>query len=81
VPESVAALPMFAELVVEGAAAEMPAGTEVSTGLKIVAGHVVICVGADADVPATAAEIADARGQWQFGLAARVAFPRCLGRG
>jgi transposase len=49
VPESVAALPMFAELVVEGAAAEMPAKTEVSTGVEIVVGDVVIRVGADAD--------------------------------
>ena len=38
VPESVAALPMFAELVVEGAAAEMPAETEAGTGVEIVVG-------------------------------------------
>ena len=49
VPESVAALPMFAELVVEGAAAEMPAETEVTTGVEIVVGDVVIRVGADAE--------------------------------
>ena len=49
VPESVAALPMFAELVVEGAAAEMPAETEASTGVEIVVGDVVIRVGADTD--------------------------------
>lgn len=49
VPESVAALPMFAELVVEGAAAEMPAETEVSTGVEIVVGDVVIRVRADTD--------------------------------
>ena len=49
VPESVAALPMFAELVVECAAAEMPAETEASTGVEIVVGDVVIRVGADAD--------------------------------
>ncbi|WP_199286489.1 IS66-like element accessory protein TnpA [Pseudogemmobacter humi] len=49
VPESVAALPMFGELVVEGAAAEMPAETEVTTGVEIVVGDVVIRVGADAD--------------------------------
>jgi len=49
VPESVAALPMFAELVVEGAAAEIPAETEVTTGVEIVVGDVVIRVGADAD--------------------------------
>lgn len=49
VPESVAALPMFAELVIEGAAAEMPTETEVATGVEIVVGDVVIRVGADAD--------------------------------
>ena len=51
VPESVAALPMFAELVVEGAAAgaEMPAEAVVATGVEIVVGDVVIRVGADAD--------------------------------
>ncbi|GLC62932.1 hypothetical protein PLESTB_001961200 [Pleodorina starrii] len=49
VPESVAALPMFAELVVEGPAAAMPAETEVATGVEIVVGDVVIRVGADAD--------------------------------
>lgn len=49
VPEGVAALPIFAELVVEGAAAEMPAETEVTTGVEIVVGDVVIRVGADAD--------------------------------
>ena len=37
VPESVAALPMFAELVVEGAAAEMQAETEASTGVEAAA--------------------------------------------
>lgn len=49
VPESLAALPMFAELVIEGAAAEMPTETEVTTGVEIVVGDVVIRVGADAD--------------------------------
>ena len=49
VPESVVALPMFAELIAEGAAAEMPAETEASTGVEIVVGDVVIRVGADAD--------------------------------
>jgi transposase len=49
VPESVAALPMFAELVVEGAAAAMPAETEVATCVEIVVGDVVIRVGANAD--------------------------------
>jgi len=51
VPESVAALPMFAELVVESAAAgaEMPAEAVVAPGVEIVVGDVVIRVGADAD--------------------------------
>ena len=51
VPESVASLPMFAELVVESAAAgaEMPAGVLVATGVEIVIGDVVIRVGTDAD--------------------------------
>lgn len=51
VPESVAALPMFAKLVIEGAAAgaEMPAEAVVATGVEIVVGDVVIRVGADAD--------------------------------
>lgn len=49
VPEHVAALPMFAELVVEAAAAEMPAETEVTAGVEIVVGDVVIRVGAYAD--------------------------------
>lgn len=49
VPESVVALPMFAELVAEGAAAEMPAETEVTTGMEIVVGDVVIRVGSDTD--------------------------------
>ena len=49
VPESVAALPMFAELVVEDTAAEIPAETEVTTGVEIVVGDVVIRVGADAE--------------------------------
>ena len=48
VPESVAALPMFAELLVEGAAAEAPSarpGVEV----EIVVGDVVIRTGSGAD--------------------------------
>ncbi len=51
VPESVATLPMFAELVVEGASAgsEMPAEAVVATGVEIVIGDVVIRAGADAD--------------------------------
>lgn len=51
VPESVASLPMFAELVVEGAAAgpEMSAGALVTTGVEIVIGDVVIRAGIDAD--------------------------------
>lgn len=49
VPESVAALPMFAELVVEGSAAKMPTETAVNTGVEIVVGDVVIRVGPDTD--------------------------------
>jgi transposase len=51
VPESVAALPMFAELVVESAAAgaEIPAGALVATGVEIVIGDVVIRTGTAAD--------------------------------
>jgi transposase len=51
VPESVAALPMFAELVVEGATAgaEIPAEAVVATGVEIVVGDVVIRIGADAN--------------------------------
>lgn len=51
VPESVASLPMFAELVVESAAAgpEMSAGALVTTGVEIVIGDVVIRAGIDAD--------------------------------
>jgi transposase len=48
VPESVAALPVFAELVVEGAAAKMPAETAFNTGVEIVVGDVVIRAGTDA---------------------------------
>ena len=49
--ESGAALPMFAEVVVESAAAgaEMPAGAVVATGVEIVIGDVVIRAGTDAD--------------------------------
>ncbi len=49
VPESRAALPVFAELVVEGAAAERSAEAEVSTGPDIAVGYVVIRVGARTD--------------------------------
>lgn len=49
VPDSVAALPMFAELIVEGAAAEMPAETAVNTSVEIVVSDVVIRVGLDTD--------------------------------
>ncbi|WP_347140691.1 transposase [Paracoccus sp. SSK6] len=45
-PESVEAQAMFAELVVECAAPEMPAETEGSSGVDIVVGDVVIRVGA-----------------------------------
>ncbi len=48
VPESVAELPMFAELVVEGAAADAPAATDATSGVEIVVGDVVIRVGAGA---------------------------------
>lgn len=47
VPDSVAALPMFAELVVEGAAAKMSAETTVNTSVEIVVSDVVIRVGLD----------------------------------
>ena len=51
VPAGVAALPMFAELVVDGAAAgaERPAETLAVTGVEIVIGDVVIRAGTDAD--------------------------------
>ena len=42
VPESVAALPMFAELVVEGAAADARAAVEATFVVEIVVGDVVI---------------------------------------
>jgi transposase len=48
VPESVAALPMFAEVVVEGAAAEPPSARATSE-VEIVVGDVVIRAGAGAD--------------------------------
>lgn len=48
VPESVAALPMFAELVVEGAAADAPSA-RATPELEIVVGDVVIRAGAGAD--------------------------------
>jgi transposase len=47
-PESVATLPMFAELVVEGAAAEAPP-EPASSEVEIVVGDVVIRAGAGAD--------------------------------
>lgn len=51
VPESVASLPMFAELVVESAAAgaEMSAEALVATGVEIVIGDVAIRAGTDVD--------------------------------
>ena len=49
VPESVTALPIFAELVVEGAAAEMQAEAEVTSGVEIVVGDVVIRAWINAD--------------------------------
>jgi transposase len=48
VPESVAALPMFAEVVVEGAAAEAPSARGASE-VEIVVGDVVIRAGAGVD--------------------------------
>jgi transposase len=48
VPESVAALPMFAELVVEGAVAETPSARATSE-VEIVVGDIVIRAGAGAD--------------------------------
>lgn len=49
VPDSVAAQPMFAELVVEGATAKMSAETAVNTSVEIVVSDVVIRVGLDTD--------------------------------
>jgi transposase len=49
VPGSVAALPMFAELVVESGSAEAPPATEAMSGVEIVIADVVIRAGADAD--------------------------------
>ncbi len=49
VPESVAALPMFAELVVEGAATDTSAAVEAASGVEIVVGDVVIRPGAGTD--------------------------------
>lgn len=49
VPERVAALPMFAELVVEGTAAELPAEMGVTGGVEIVVGEVVIRASAGVD--------------------------------
>lgn len=49
VPESLAALPIFAELVLEGDVPEAPSETEVPTNVEIVVGDVVIRVGVCAD--------------------------------
>ena len=49
VPERVAALPMFAELVVEGTAAELPAEMGITTGVEIVVSDVVIRASAGVD--------------------------------
>lgn len=49
VPESVAALPMFAELLVESGSAEAQPTTEVTSGVEIVVGDVVIRTGSGAD--------------------------------
>ena len=48
-PESVAALPMFAELVVEGSAAEALPTTEATSGSEIVIANVVVRAGVSAD--------------------------------
>jgi transposase len=48
VPESVASLPVFAELVVDDSSAE-PAVSVARSDLEIVVGDVVIRAGADAD--------------------------------
>lgn len=48
-PESVARLPMFAELVVADAAAEAPPAADAASGVEIVVGDVVIRAGAGAD--------------------------------
>ena len=49
VPESVAGVPMFAELLLEGAAADAPAAIEAMSGVEIVVGDVAIRAGTDAD--------------------------------
>ena len=49
VPESVAGLPMFAELVVEDSVAKASAAMDATSGVEIVVGDVVIRAGADAD--------------------------------
>ena len=49
VPESLAALPMFAELVLEGDAAEAPLAMAATPRVEIVVGDIVIRVGVGAD--------------------------------
>lgn len=49
VPESVAALPMFAELVLEDTAAEAPPAMATTCGVEIVVGDVVIRIGTGSD--------------------------------
>ena len=49
VPESMAALPVFAELVIEHATTEAPPATDAVSGVEIVVGDVVIRAGAGAD--------------------------------
>lgn len=48
-PGRAAVLPMFAHLMVEKPAVVMPTETEVTTGVEIVVGDVVIRVSPDAD--------------------------------
>jgi transposase len=49
VPESMATLPMFAELVVEDAVAQAPAASSTAPGLEVVVGDVVIRASAGVD--------------------------------
>lgn len=49
VPEAVAALPMFAELVVEEPPADVPPPTEIASELEIIVGEIVIRAGAGTD--------------------------------
>lgn len=61
VPEAVAALPVFAELVVEEPPADAPAPTEAAPGLEIIVGEIVIRAGAGTDEALLARAIRAAR--------------------